>query len=93
MKGYAHFVCSTLLDKSNRDSELYRYNILQMDAISAAQGALCKYTGEGVSPSVGRFGDAFTELVQSLSPLFEVTNHHIHHIHHRVEKEHHNRKF
>ncbi|XP_041957097.1 tetratricopeptide repeat protein 37 isoform X1 [Alosa sapidissima] len=44
VKGYAHFVCSTLLDKSNRDSELYRYNILQMNAISAAQVALCKYT-------------------------------------------------
>ncbi|XP_063051126.1 superkiller complex protein 3 [Engraulis encrasicolus] len=44
VKGYAHWVCSTLLDKSNRDSELYRYNILQMNAISAAHTALCKYT-------------------------------------------------
>ncbi|XP_049619613.1 tetratricopeptide repeat protein 37 [Syngnathus scovelli] len=44
VKGYAHWVCSTLLDKSNRDSELYRYNIIQMNAISAAQVALSKYT-------------------------------------------------
>uniref|UniRef100_A0A3B3XJJ4 Tetratricopeptide repeat domain 37 n=1 Tax=Poecilia mexicana TaxID=48701 RepID=A0A3B3XJJ4_9TELE len=44
VKGYAYWVCSTLLDKSNRDSELYRYNIVQMNAISAAHVALCKYT-------------------------------------------------
>ncbi|XP_008417156.1 tetratricopeptide repeat protein 37 [Poecilia reticulata] len=44
VKGYAYWVCSTLLDKSNRDSELYRYNIVQMNAISAAHAALCKYT-------------------------------------------------
>ncbi|KAG8012128.1 Tetratricopeptide repeat protein 37, partial [Nibea albiflora] len=44
VKGYAFWVCSTLLDKSNRDSELYRYNIVQMNAISAAQVALSKYT-------------------------------------------------
>lgn len=45
VKGYAYWVCSTLLDKNNRDSELYRYNIVQMNAISAAQVALTKYTG------------------------------------------------
>lgn len=45
VKGYAYWVCSTLLDKSNRDTELYRYNIVQMNAISAAQVALTKYTG------------------------------------------------
>ena len=45
VKGYAFWVCSTLLDKSNRDSELYRYNIVQMNAVSAAQTALSKYTG------------------------------------------------
>lgn len=45
VKGYAYWVCSTLLDKSNRDSELYRYNIVQMNATSAAQVALSKYTG------------------------------------------------
>uniref|UniRef100_A0A673LL25 Tetratricopeptide repeat protein 37-like n=1 Tax=Sinocyclocheilus rhinocerous TaxID=307959 RepID=A0A673LL25_9TELE len=45
VKGYAYWVCSTLLDKSNRDSELYLYNIVQMNAISAAQVALSKYTG------------------------------------------------
>lgn len=45
VKGYAYWVCSTLLDKSNRDTELYRYNIVQMNAISAAQVALSKYTG------------------------------------------------
>uniref|UniRef100_A0AAR2J8L1 Tetratricopeptide repeat domain 37 n=1 Tax=Pygocentrus nattereri TaxID=42514 RepID=A0AAR2J8L1_PYGNA len=44
VKGYAYWVCSTLLDKSNRDSELYRYNIVQMNAVSAAQVALSKYT-------------------------------------------------
>ncbi|XP_056274743.1 tetratricopeptide repeat protein 37 isoform X2 [Pseudoliparis swirei] len=44
VKGYAYWVCSTLLDKSNRDSELYRYNIVQMNAISAAQVSLSKYT-------------------------------------------------
>ncbi|XP_077203715.1 superkiller complex protein 3 isoform X2 [Paroedura picta] len=43
-KGYAHWVCSTLQDKTNRNTELYRYNILQMDAIAAAQVALTKYT-------------------------------------------------
>uniref|UniRef100_A0A6Q2Y8Y9 Tetratricopeptide repeat domain 37 n=1 Tax=Esox lucius TaxID=8010 RepID=A0A6Q2Y8Y9_ESOLU len=44
VKGYAHWVCATLLDKSNRDSELYRYNIVQMNAVSAAQVSLSKYT-------------------------------------------------
>ncbi|KAM4615710.1 tetratricopeptide repeat protein 37 [Polymixia lowei] len=44
VKGYAYWVCSTLLDKSNRDSELYRYNIVQMNAVSAAQVVLSKYT-------------------------------------------------
>ncbi|XP_056601418.1 SKI3 subunit of superkiller complex protein isoform X1 [Triplophysa dalaica] len=44
VKAYAYWVCSTLLNKSNRDSELYLYNILQMNAVSAAQVALSKYT-------------------------------------------------
>lgn len=44
VKGYAYCVCSTLLDRSNRDSELYLYNIVQMNAVSAAQVALSKYT-------------------------------------------------
>ncbi|XP_014452741.1 superkiller complex protein 3 [Alligator mississippiensis] len=43
-KGYAHWVCSTLQDKSNRNSELYQYNIIQMHAIPAAQVVLSKYT-------------------------------------------------
>ncbi|XP_043920067.1 tetratricopeptide repeat protein 37 [Protopterus annectens] len=43
-KGYGHWVCATLQDKTNKNSELYRYNILQMNAISAAQVALSKYT-------------------------------------------------
>ncbi|KAM5192461.1 superkiller complex protein 3 [Mantella aurantiaca] len=42
--GYAHWVCSTLQNKSNRNTELYRYSILQMNAISAAHLALNKYT-------------------------------------------------
>lgn len=58
MNGYACWVCSTLLDKSNRDSELYRYNILQMNATSAAQVALCKYTG-GLHPPWRVLGDTF----------------------------------
>ncbi|XP_075037195.1 superkiller complex protein 3 [Mixophyes fleayi] len=43
-KGYAHWVCTTLQDKSNRNTELYRYNIVQMNAITAAHLALHKYT-------------------------------------------------
>uniref|UniRef100_A0A8C9VPV1 SKI3 subunit of superkiller complex n=1 Tax=Scleropages formosus TaxID=113540 RepID=A0A8C9VPV1_SCLFO len=54
VKGYAFWVCSTLLDKSNRDSELYRYNIIQMNAVSAAQVALCKYT-ERIQTDSGAF--------------------------------------
>uniref|UniRef100_A0AAV2MSR5 Tetratricopeptide repeat domain 37 n=1 Tax=Knipowitschia caucasica TaxID=637954 RepID=A0AAV2MSR5_KNICA len=57
VKGYAHWVCSTLLDKSNRDSDLYRYNIVQMSAVSAAQVALSKYTERVQSDP-----DAFTML-------------------------------
>ncbi|EPQ10979.1 Tetratricopeptide repeat protein 37 [Myotis brandtii] len=41
--GYAYWVCTTLQDKSNRETELYRYNILQMNAIPAAQVVLSKY--------------------------------------------------
>uniref|UniRef100_A0A452QQH4 SKI3 subunit of superkiller complex n=1 Tax=Ursus americanus TaxID=9643 RepID=A0A452QQH4_URSAM len=41
--GYAYWVCTTLQDKSNRDTELYRYNIVQMNAIPAAQVVLSKY--------------------------------------------------
>ncbi|KAM6965620.1 superkiller complex protein 3 [Aplochiton taeniatus] len=44
VKGYAYWVCATLLDKSNRASELYRYNIVQMNAVSSAQVVLSKYT-------------------------------------------------
>nr|XP_013801127.1 PREDICTED: tetratricopeptide repeat protein 37-like [Apteryx mantelli mantelli] len=43
-KGYARWVCSTLQDKSNRNTELYLYNIVQMNAIPAAQVVLSKYT-------------------------------------------------
>lgn len=57
VKGYAYWVCSTLLDKSNRDSDLYRYNIVQMNAISAAHVALCKYTGT-VFINVGQFKES-----------------------------------
>nr|DBA23398.1 TPA: hypothetical protein GDO54_014314 [Pyxicephalus adspersus] len=42
--GYAHWVCTTLQDKSKRNTELYRYSILQMNAITAAHLALNKYT-------------------------------------------------
>ncbi|KFQ12766.1 Tetratricopeptide repeat protein 37 [Leptosomus discolor] len=44
VKGYAHWVCSTLQDKSNRNTELYLYNIVQMNAIPGAQVVLSKYT-------------------------------------------------
>ncbi|NXC46792.1 TTC37 protein, partial [Penelope pileata] len=43
-KGYAHWVCSTLQDKSNRNTEQYLYNIVQMNAIPAAQVVMSKYT-------------------------------------------------
>lgn len=43
-KGYAHWVCSTLQDKTNRNTELYKYNILQMNAISSAQVIMSKFT-------------------------------------------------
>ena len=44
--GYAYWVCTTLQDKSNRDTELYQYNILQMNAVPAAQVVLSKYIGK-----------------------------------------------
>ncbi|NWI14464.1 TTC37 protein, partial [Crypturellus soui] len=44
-KGYAHWVCKTLQDKSNRNTELYLYNIVQLNAIPTAQVVLGKYTG------------------------------------------------
>ncbi|KAM8960803.1 superkiller complex protein 3 [Pelodytes ibericus] len=43
-KGYAYWVCTTLQDKSKRNTDLYRYGIVQMNAISAAHLALTKYT-------------------------------------------------
>ncbi|XP_030049258.1 superkiller complex protein 3 [Microcaecilia unicolor] len=53
-KGYAHWVCSTLQDKTNRNTELYCYNILQMNAIPAAQVVLSKYT-ERIQDDVSAF--------------------------------------
>ncbi|XP_057594875.1 SKI3 subunit of superkiller complex protein [Hippopotamus amphibius kiboko] len=55
--GYAHWVCTTLQDKSNRDTELYRYNILQMNAIPAAQVVLSKYVER-----IQNYAPAFTML-------------------------------
>lgn len=55
--GYAYWVCTTLQDKSNRETELYKYNILQMNAVPAAQGALCKYVER-----VPNYAPAFTML-------------------------------
>ncbi|KAM4808860.1 superkiller complex protein 3 [Rhinophrynus dorsalis] len=43
-RGYAHWVCTTLQDKGNRNTDLYRYGIVQMNAITAAHLALSKYT-------------------------------------------------
>ncbi|XP_058132310.1 superkiller complex protein 3 isoform X2 [Dasypus novemcinctus] len=55
--GYAFWVCTTLQDKSNRETELYRYNILQMNAIPAAQVVLCKYIER-----IQNYAPAFTML-------------------------------
>ncbi|KAH0505669.1 Tetratricopeptide repeat protein 37, partial [Microtus ochrogaster] len=55
--GYAYWVCTTLQDKSNRETELYRYNILQMNAVPAAQGVLCKYVER-----IQNYAPAFTML-------------------------------
>ncbi|KAL1783322.1 tetratricopeptide repeat protein 37 [Sigmodon hispidus] len=55
--GYAYWVCTTLQDKSNRETELYKYNILQMNAVPAAQGVLCKYVGR-----IQDYAPAFTML-------------------------------
>ncbi|OWK61613.1 Tetratricopeptide repeat protein 37 [Lonchura striata] len=43
-KGYAHWVCSTLQDKASRNTVLYLYNIVQINAVPAAQVVLSKYT-------------------------------------------------
>ncbi|XP_063309755.1 superkiller complex protein 3 [Pelobates fuscus] len=43
-KGYAHWVCTILQDKSKRNTDLYRVGIVQMNAITAAHLALTKYT-------------------------------------------------
>ncbi|XP_004586254.2 superkiller complex protein 3 isoform X1 [Ochotona princeps] len=55
--GYAYWVCTTLQDKSNRETELYQYNILQMNAIPAAQVVLCKYIER-----IQNYAPAFTML-------------------------------
>ncbi|KAG8504314.1 Tetratricopeptide repeat protein 37 [Galemys pyrenaicus] len=55
--GYAYWVCTTLQDKSNRETELFRYNILQMNAIPAAQVVLSKYIER-----IQNYAPAFTML-------------------------------
>ncbi|XP_049625130.1 SKI3 subunit of superkiller complex protein [Suncus etruscus] len=55
--GYAYWVCTTLQDKSNRETELYQYSILQMNAIPAAQVVLSKYTER-----IQNYAPAFTML-------------------------------
>ncbi|XP_068941225.1 superkiller complex protein 3 isoform X1 [Petaurus breviceps papuanus] len=55
--GYAYWVCTTLQDRTNRETELYRYNILQMNAIPAAQVVLSKYTER-----IQNYAPAFTML-------------------------------
>ncbi|KAL4684419.1 hypothetical protein H8959_022113 [Pygathrix nigripes] len=55
--GYAYWVCTTLQDKSNRETELYQYNILQMNAIPAAQVVLNKYVER-----IQNYAPAFTML-------------------------------
>lgn len=60
-KGYAHWVCSTLQDETNRNTELYQYNIIQMNAIPAAQVVLSKYIGRWFKylSNLSRLTDAF----------------------------------
>ncbi|KAJ8029553.1 Tetratricopeptide repeat protein 37 [Holothuria leucospilota] len=42
--GYAHWVCQTILDPQlDQKSQLYLYNILQMDAVSQAAVAMARY--------------------------------------------------
>ncbi|XP_053519523.1 SKI3 subunit of superkiller complex protein [Artibeus jamaicensis] len=55
--GYAYWVCTTLQDKSNRETELYQYNILQMNAVPAAQVVLSKYVER-----IQNYAPAFTML-------------------------------
>ncbi|XP_053442391.1 SKI3 subunit of superkiller complex protein [Nycticebus coucang] len=55
--GYAYWVCTTLQDKSNRETELYKYNILQMNAIPAGQVVLSKYVER-----IQNYAPAFTML-------------------------------
>ncbi|KAM5299555.1 superkiller complex protein 3 [Ctenodactylus gundi] len=55
--GYAYWVCTTLQDKSNRGTELYQYNILQMNAIPAAHVVLSKYVER-----IQNYAPAFTML-------------------------------
>ncbi|XP_013777093.1 tetratricopeptide repeat protein 37-like [Limulus polyphemus] len=42
--GYAHWVCTSLQDLGNRNTNFYKYNIVQMRAISTAVDALTKFT-------------------------------------------------
>nr|XP_006811551.1 PREDICTED: tetratricopeptide repeat protein 37-like [Saccoglossus kowalevskii] len=43
--GYAHWVCNTIFDeKVDKTSEYYKYNIIQMRAVTAAVVAMAKYT-------------------------------------------------
>ena len=50
--GYAHWVCQTLLDPGlDQASSLYRYNILQMDAVAMATVGLDKVTGKKTEDS------------------------------------------
>ncbi|KAL6085656.1 hypothetical protein STEG23_008997, partial [Scotinomys teguina] len=63
--GYAYWVCTTLQDKSNRETELYKYNILQMNAVHAAQGVLCKYVDIQINDIC-----EFPERIQNYAPAF-----------------------
>ena len=45
--GYAQWVCHTLVDtKLDKKSDLYRFNIVQMNALPAAMVAIGKYAGK-----------------------------------------------
>ncbi|XP_028615919.1 tetratricopeptide repeat protein 37 [Grammomys surdaster] len=71
--GYAYWVCTTLQDKNNRETELYQYNILQMNAVPAAQGVLCKYVERSQSPSFILLGIIRTHLQIQCNPHQKAT--------------------
>ncbi|KAK2495591.1 hypothetical protein MC885_006993 [Smutsia gigantea] len=69
--GYAYWVCTTLQDKSNRETELYQNNILKMNAIPATQVVLSKYIDKAPMGNIGK-GFTQTERIQNYAPAFSM---------------------